>query len=1152
MFRQTIVGKTSFKYNLKPVSGGYVTIDNDLFYKIAHYDCMNPFFMSIVSNSDHWMFISSNGALTAGRKNPDHALFPYYTEDKIQDNAEITGSKTIIRIEEKRRCFLWEPFSSRYQGLYNIDRNIYKNIYGNKIIFEEINNYLKLCFCYTWLNSERFGFIKKSKIINQGRKRVEVKLLDGIQNLLPYGISQRFQADYSTLADAYRKNELEPAAGLGIYSLSSIPVDKAEPSESLKATTVWSAGIQVQNILISSSQLDSFRNGLAVKPETDKRAVRGAYLLNIVTRLAEQQEKTWYIVADVDQDAADVVTLTRMLVNKKDHIHPIEADVDQGTRNLIRMVANSDGLQKSAESLSTSRHFSNVLYNISRGGIFHDNYRIDTLDLIAFIRAANNKIFKKFNHYLRNLPASIDFGELSKQVDQKNDPQLQRLCYEYLPLIFSRRHGDPSRPWNWFSIDIKDEQGEKNLNYQGNWRDIFQNWEALARSFPAYIENMICKFVNASTPDGYNPYRITRSGFDWEVLDPADAWSYIGYWGDHQVIYLLKLLELSRQYHPGKLEYFLTRDIFVYADVPYRLKPYQEILTNPHKTVDFDRQQEECVRKRVRKIGSDGKLVCTGQGNIYQVNLAEKLLVPILSKVSNFIPEAGIWMNTQRPEWNDANNALVGYGVSMVTLYYLRRHILFCRDLFKTFKTGAILLSREVWVWYNTVFRELERQRPLLQASVSAKKRRTVLDRLGAAASIYRSKIYSRGFSGYRSNVKSEQLVKFCELILAYIDHSIRANRREDQLYHAYNLMKTGKQKTITIRHLYEMLEGQVAVLSSGFLTGRQAIRLLRALRNSKLYRENQNSYILYPDRQLPRFSKKNNIPAGAIKSPALLKILLGSKNKMIVKRDVKGGLHFNGAFRNAADLRQALYDIRQDNPRSLTTEDIDQVLKIFEDMFDHQSFTGRSGTFYKYEGLGCIYWHMVSKLLLTVQENYYRALRFKEEKAILAELKAYYYAIRAGLGLAKSPDLYGGFPTDPYSHTPAHTGAQQPGMTGQVKEDIISRFAELGIIIHQGMISFHPGLLQREEFLIEAGLFTFFDVNGKQQSIRLGSKCLAFTLVQVPVVYHLAEAEKIVVRRSGNKTETITGLTLDENICSSIFKREGVIKRLDVFLNLR
>ena len=34
-------------------------------------------------------------------------------------------------------------------------------------------------------------------------------------------------------------------------------------------------------------------------------------------------------------------------------------------------------------------------------------------------------------------------------------------------------------------------------------------------------------------------------------------------------------------------------------------------------------------------------------------------------------------MNTQRPEWNDANNALVGNGVSMVTFYYLRRFLVY-------------------------------------------------------------------------------------------------------------------------------------------------------------------------------------------------------------------------------------------------------------------------------------------------------------------------------------------------------------------------------------------------------------------------------------------------------------------------------------------
>ena len=57
---------------------------------------MRPFFMRIVSNSNHWMFISSNGGLTAGRRNPDKALFPYYNDDVIHSSHHTTGSKTII------------------------------------------------------------------------------------------------------------------------------------------------------------------------------------------------------------------------------------------------------------------------------------------------------------------------------------------------------------------------------------------------------------------------------------------------------------------------------------------------------------------------------------------------------------------------------------------------------------------------------------------------------------------------------------------------------------------------------------------------------------------------------------------------------------------------------------------------------------------------------------------------------------------------------------------------------------------------------------------------------------------------------------------------------------------------------------------------
>ena len=150
----------------KEVKGQQVFIGNEAYYKISNVDAMRPFFMSIVSNSNHWMFLSSNGGLTAGRKNSNTALFPYYTDDKIIESSEVTGSKTLLQLAVKGKTYLWEPYSAFSKRIYTISRNIYKNVYGNKVIFEEVNHDLNLTFIYEWNSSNIYGFVKKSKLIN--------------------------------------------------------------------------------------------------------------------------------------------------------------------------------------------------------------------------------------------------------------------------------------------------------------------------------------------------------------------------------------------------------------------------------------------------------------------------------------------------------------------------------------------------------------------------------------------------------------------------------------------------------------------------------------------------------------------------------------------------------------------------------------------------------------------------------------------------------------------------------------------------------------------------------------------------------------------------------------------------------------------------
>ncbi|MBN1581255.1 MAG: hypothetical protein JXA89_11180 [Anaerolineae bacterium] len=1112
---------------------------------------MPPFFMNLVSSSDHWMFISSTGGLSAGRRNAELALFPYYTDDRITENAENTGHKAILFITRGNRTHLWKPFSTKYAGLYRIRRNLYKNVYGNKLLFEEVNDDLDVTYCYAWRTSDKYGFVKTVWLRNHSVDRCSVNLVDGLQNLLPYGATTALQSSFSNLLNGYKRNELEPETGIGIFSLSSTLTDLAEPSESLKATTAWQVGFERARYALSSLQLENFERGSAITQETDVRGYRGAYLVNAEFELDGGAEKEWSIIVDVNQDSSDVVSLINTLKKGSSALKTqLERDIDACTVDLVALVANADGLQLSGDHLGATHHFSNVLFNMMRGGIFVDNHNVSTADLREFINTRNRETLHRHQAFFAALPPKLGIDDLLERAAETQSATLERLCYEYLPLTFSRRHGDPSRPWNQFSINLKNPDGTKKLDYQGNWRDIFQNWEPLACSYPEFVEGMICRFLNATTVDGYNPYRVTRDGIEWEAPAPDDPWANIGYWSDHQIIYLQKLLEISSRTHPGRLETMLERRLFSYANVPYRIKEYAALLEDWYDTIHFDRTLDQEIQETVAEMGTDGKLILDSDRRVFHANLTEKLLVLLLAKLSNFVPEGGIWMNTQRPEWNDANNALVGKGLSVVTACYLRRFIVFCRELCAGSGLAEVALSQQVRAFFDAVYRVLERHSGMLHTPLNDRQRRAVMDELGQAGSDYRWNVYQNGISGEFVTVDLDRLLAFLDLARQYIEHTIRANERPDRLYHAYNVLRIDADSA-SVDHLHEMLEGQVAALSSDMLSGEQSLALLQSLRNSSMYRADQHSYMLYPDRDLPGFMHKNCMSQQEIQGSALITTLVERGDCTLVVRDENGTYHFNGSFRNARDVQRTLGELRKCEPyTALVDAETNQILALFEHVFNHSAFTGRSGTFFAYEGLGSIYWHMVSKLLLAAQEAFFQAVERQESQATIQALADAYYDIRQGIGFNKTPDVYGAFPTDPYSHTPAAQGAKQPGMTGQVKEELVTRMGELGVFVERGTLSFRPLLLRNIEFISTATVFETVDVHGQKQSIDLPRGSLAYTFCQVPIVYIAAKQNKIEVHYAGGHVHEIAGMSLDQKTSRHILSRDGYIRQLTVSIH--
>ena len=166
----------------------------------------------------------------------------------------------------------------------------------------------------------------------------------------------------------------------------------------------------------------------------------------------------------------------------------------------------------------------------------------------------------------------------------------------------------------------------------------------------------------------------------------------------------------------------------------------------------------------------------------------------------------------------------------------------------------------------------------------------------------------------------------------------------------------------------------------------------------------------------------------------------------------------------------------------------------------------------------------MVAKLLVAVQENALRSLAADDGYG--EKLKALYQEIKAGLGgSAKSPEVYGAFPFDAYSHTPYHKGACQPGMTGQVKEEILTRWGELGISIEAGCAVFMPQLLPDAE---------------------LGEAGLSFSWCGVPVSYRHG-AKKLTVSMADGTVQEFDGGVLPRECSELLFSRSHAISRIEV-----
>ena len=1065
-------------------SGRFVDDDGETWYRIDHCDRLPPFFVALASDSDVWAFISTAGSLAAGRRDAEGSFFPYETVDRIHRRWEHTGPRTWIRIADGQGGVrLWLPLAPRLlQPAEGGDRSVWKNVAGTRLRLRETSPCGTLAFEQEWSSAAGLGLVRRARLSALGDAPVTAQVLDGVLDLVPPGISVLQAATMSCLTDAYKWNESQAGGRLGLFTLCARISDRAEPAESFEALAVWRQGPTRLHApdahaidaitLLSDAQVDRFCREGRVDPEPLTRGRKGAFLVAFDT-VVDRTGVQWHQVLDGPLPQVRAHALARQLADGGGTAAEITAQVAANTAGLNALLAGADAHQQSADPMAAAHHQANVLFNVMRGGVFVDGTRMRRDDVLTALHRRHHPMAERLAAAVANWPEVIERDEAIAAARYAAGAQGERLLLTYLPLTFSRRHGDPSRPWNRFSIHVRDAQGQRVLHHEGNWRDIFQNWEALAASTPGWLGSMIACFLGAMTPDGHNPYRVGSDGVDWEVLDPEDPWSHIGYWGDHQVVYLLRLLEAAQANDPALLTGWWNRPLFSFADVPYRIRPYAEQVADPKHTIHFDDAAHAAAMARADAIGSDGRLVCDDAGQPVLATLAEKLATILLAKAGTLVPGGGLWLNTQRPEWNDANNALVGNGLSVVTLAHLRRFLAFVADLpgaQHAFTAPVALIAALEGL------RVLARTTPATAVHDAAARRR-YLDAAGALLDDWRASAYQGAAGRSLGEAPEGLLTDTARALLPLVDASLLAQRRPDGLFHAYNLLRF-TDGAIEVDTLYPMLEGQVAVLSSGLLDAAQRVALLDALFASPLYDAGRRSFTLYPDRALPSFLERNRLDTQALALPAVAAALAQGRSDLLQTQD-DGTVRFAPALANRRALEDAL---ARGAPLGV---DAAPLVQAYERLLGHHAFTGRSGTMFAYEGLGCIYWHMIAKLLLAVQESVFDA--FDAGAPEWAALAAHYRRVRDGLGYRKRVSEYGAFPFDPYSHTPAEGGAQQPGMTGQVKEEVLTRWGELGLRVHRGRLRFCPLLTDARE--VPAGGALRFTFRGVPWRLQIGPR---------------------------------------------------------------
>lgn len=640
-----------------------------------------------------WCYYNNRGQAVCsfGARDKDHAIMEFSAAHVAYREVSRLGFRTFLKI------------NGEYHELFT--ENCDMHIGASEVEITAHSDNLCASAVYFGLPNERCAaLVRVLTLKNTSKKRISIELLDGMPEVVSYGVNQDSLKNMPQLSKAWMRAE-DYDRGLTCFRVRASMADSARVTE-VKGVNFCIA-INERNELLKPLVQPSLVFG-----EDTSLSLPEGFLASSLGELILKNQ-----IAENCFPCCFLPAIRNLEPNEELKLYELYGQADEKSivSRLASKITNCEWFEKKqVEAQNIVSKLTSAAAVRTADPVFDEYCRITYLD----------------NLLRGGAPIFFEYGEK------------RRPFY-----VYSRKHGDPEREYNYFSLG-----GEYFAQGNGNFRDINQNRRSDVLFAPDLKDANIHTFYDLIQTDGYNPLVITAAVFrisgenaekivsklhekfrgratellskpftpgaaamsaeDWGMSredalcftseavclseSEPDADFQEGYWCDHWD-YNIDLIESFLAVYPEEKQRLLFDDrSYRWYSSHAAVKPRaQRYFVTENGLRQYNAVEARCA---------DSKWDRTISGEELRSTLIEKILLLCALKTATLDSMGmGIEMEAGKPGWYDALNGLPGLlGSSMAESCELLRLIRFSMDALAE-KPGEISLYLEIATLINDV-----------------------------------------------------------------------------------------------------------------------------------------------------------------------------------------------------------------------------------------------------------------------------------------------------------------------------------------------------------------------------------------------------------------------------------------------------------------